>query len=115
MRDGLGYVVSCPSYLLIPIVMALPTQQTALAVLSKLGPWGLITVDVDQPAPGEVLIQSESAALNPIDWKVQAVEASSNYVSEYPAILGIDGAGYVVAVGDGVTKFAVGDRVYVLT
>ncbi|KAH8074797.1 GroES-like protein [Cristinia sonorae] len=91
--------------------MTIPSQQQALAILKQNGGWGLITTDVDQPGPGEVLIRVEAAALNPADWKIQAIAEYSKFVQEYPAILGTDSAGVVVALGDGVTNVAVGDRV----
>lgn len=50
--------------------------------------------------------------MNPADWKLQATEYAS-VLKEYPAILGADAAGVVVAVGEGVTNFAVGERTYV--
>ncbi|THH31503.1 hypothetical protein EUX98_g2684 [Antrodiella citrinella] len=90
--------------------MSIPTKQQALAILTPQGAWGVITAGVDKPGPGEILVRVESTALNPIDWKVQAT-AYSAVLKEYPAILGSDSAGVVAAVGEGVTKFAVGDRV----
>lgn len=90
--------------------MSIPTTQQGLAILTKQGAWGLVPVDVDQPGPGEILVRVESTALNPIDWKVQA-SGYSSLISEYPAILGSDSAGVIVAVGEGVTTFAVGDKV----
>ena len=57
---------------------------------------------------GEILVKVEATALNPLDWKIQAYGL---IVEKYPAILGFDGAGTVVEVGEDVTSFAVGDRV----
>ncbi|TCD60664.1 hypothetical protein EIP91_009724 [Steccherinum ochraceum] len=86
----------------------IPAQQYALAVLAKQGEWGVIVVDVDKPAPGEVLVRIESTGLNPLEWKVQTYGVQ---VTHYPAILGADPAGVVVEVGEGVSNLAVGDRV----
>lgn len=88
--------------------MIIPILQSSLVVMTKQGPWSLYTVGVDKPGPGEVLIRIESAALNPVDWKAQA---TGLFITEYPAILGTDAAGTVVALGEGVTSLAVGDRV----
>lgn len=88
--------------------MSVPTTQQGLGILSKQGSWSLVPLDVDQPGPGEILVRVESTALNPVDWKIQA---SGYFVSEYPAVLGSDSAGVVVALGEGVTTFAVGDKV----
>lgn len=94
------------------LTMSIPSQQIGLAILTKRGAWGLVPAGVDLPGPGELLIRVEATALNPIDWKVQATEYAE-YLQEYPAILGSDGAGVVVAVGEGVANFAIGDRTYV--
>lgn len=50
-----------------------------------------------------------ATALNPVDWKIKVLGLA--FVEEYPAILGSDSAGIVEEVGEGVTKFKVGDRV----
>jgi NADPH:quinone reductase-like Zn-dependent oxidoreductase len=79
------------------------------------GPASVLVVDeVDRPEPkaGEVLIQVHAAGVNPVDWKLRA-----GYIRQYmpvtlPHTPGLDVAGTVVAVGDGVSGFAVGDRVF---
>lgn len=63
------------------------------------------------PAQGsdELLVRIESSALNPVDWKVHDYDFG---VPSYPAVLGSDIAGVVVAAADGVkSKVKVGDRV----
>ncbi|THH31510.1 hypothetical protein EUX98_g2689 [Antrodiella citrinella] len=92
--------------------MSVPATQQALALLTLHGVWSIITMDVDKPGPGELLVRVEATALNPVDWKVQSESAYYNsFVSEYPAIMGTDAAGVVAAVGEGVSNFAVGDKV----
>ena len=59
---------------------------------------------------GEVLVRVHYAALNPVDWKIQT---NGIIVTKYPAVLGTDATGVVKEVGEDVTAFAVGDRVYV--
>ena len=66
--------------------------------------------DIDEPGPGEVLVEVHAAALNPLDWKIHDYDF---FISEYPAILGSDAAGVVKKVGEGVTNVVVGDRMYV--
>lgn len=87
---------------------ALPTSQKALYLLAAKGAWSVEPNDVPTPEEGEVLVRIESSALNPVDWKVHDYDFG---IPKYPAILGSDSAGVVVAVGDGVQKVKVGDRV----
>ena len=87
--------------------MSIPTQQKALFLRAAKGDFYLGSTNVDKPGPGEVLVRIEATALNPVDWKIQT---SGYFITEWPAILGTDSAGVVVALGEGVTKFAVGDK-----
>jgi NADPH:quinone reductase-like Zn-dependent oxidoreductase len=59
--------------------------------------------------PGEILVRNEAVAVNPLDYLLQdmAVLPWLNY----PIIAGSDIAGTVVALGEGVDRFSVGDRV----
>ncbi len=57
---------------------------------------------------GELLVKVAAAALNPVDYKMIA---SGRESWEYPHIPGVDLAGEVAQVGEGVTGFNVGDRV----
>ena len=66
-------------------------------------------VDLPKPAANEILIRNFAIALNPLDWILQDI-ALLPWL-DYPAILGSDVAGEVVAVGVGVERFKVGDRV----
>ena len=88
--------------------MSIPTQHKVLSLESKHGQFVVKAADTGKPGPGEVLIKVESAALNPLDWKIQAVGI---FVETYPAVLGFDAAGTIVQLGEGVSSFAVGDRV----
>lgn len=62
-----------------------------------------------QPAAGEVLMSVRRASLNYRDWLM--VEGHYNPRQPLPLIPGSDGAGVVEACGEGVTRFAPGDRV----
>jgi NADPH:quinone reductase-like Zn-dependent oxidoreductase len=60
-----------------------------------------------EPGPGEVLVALRAAALNHLDiWVRKGLPSVPK-----PRILGADGAGTVAALGEGVERFAVGDRV----
>jgi NADPH:quinone reductase-like Zn-dependent oxidoreductase len=61
------------------------------------------------PGPGEVLVRVRAASLNYRDLMI--AKGQYNPKLKMPRVLGSDAAGEVVAVGDGVTKFAPGDRV----
>jgi NADPH:quinone reductase-like Zn-dependent oxidoreductase len=63
---------------------------------------------VPSPGPHELLVRNHAIAANPVDWKIQDYVI---FVEQYPNVLGSDACGVVEAVGEGVTKFAVGDRV----
>ncbi len=79
------------------------------------GPEVLEVRDVAEPhaGPGEVRVRVAAAGLNPVDWKVAASgEAARSFGVTLPAGFGNDFAGTVDEVGDGVTGFAAGDRVY---
>ncbi|WP_423494104.1 NADP-dependent oxidoreductase [Microbacterium esteraromaticum] len=69
-------------------------------------------VDIPDPvaAPGEVVVRIEAAGVNPLDAKLRRGARPSPPIVE-PRRVGFDGAGVVAALGDGVTGFAVGDRV----
>jgi NADPH2:quinone reductase len=65
------------------------------------------SVPTPQAGPGEVLIRHEAVGLNYIDVYFR----TGLYKTALPAIPGMEGAGVVVAVGDGVVALAPGDRV----
>jgi len=62
-----------------------------------------------EPGPGDVLVRFGAASINYRDYQIVVGEFSPN--QPLPIVPVSDGAGAVVAVGDGVTRFAVGDRV----
>lgn len=85
-----------------------PTQK-ALFLDKKFGNWVVDETDIYKPGPGEVLIKIQATSLNPVDWKVQKYGV---FVEKYPAILGTDVAGDIEEVGEGVTEFKKGDKVF---
>lgn len=64
-----------------------------------------------KPAPGEVVVALAATSVNPIDYKLRSGAARGRIPLELPAILGRDIAGEVIALGAGVTRVGVGDRV----
>ncbi|MDF1605617.1 NADPH:quinone reductase [Nocardioides sp. YIM 152315] len=82
-------------------------------VYRETGPSSVLQVverDLPEPGPGEVRVRVVRAGVNPTDWKFRA-GMMSGYAEVTP---GHDGAGVVDAVGDGVSGFAVGDRVWLV-
>ncbi|WP_454044112.1 quinone oxidoreductase family protein [Cellulosimicrobium sp. Marseille-Q8652] len=59
------------------------------------------------PGPGQLLVRTAVAGVNFID----TYKRAGVYPVQYPHVVGSEGAGHVVEVGDGVEDFAVGDRV----
>jgi NADPH:quinone reductase-like Zn-dependent oxidoreductase len=65
-----------------------------------------------KPGPGEVLVRVHAVSINPIDFKIRSGAAKERFPIEFPAILGRDVAGVVVGLGQDVTGFNEGDRVF---
>jgi NADPH:quinone reductase len=63
---------------------------------------------------GQVLVRIHASGVNPLDAKIYA-EAAPHARHPLPAILGLDLAGVVEAVGSGVERFRPGDAVYGMT
>ena len=81
-------------------------RQTVLG-----GPEVLELTDVPRPEPGptEVLVRVAAAGVNPLDWKTRE---RGVFLGAPPFTVGADVAGVVAALGSGVTRFAIGDRVF---
>lgn len=93
--------------------MALPSTQQAV----RFGRTGgaevldLVEVPVPSPGPGEILMRHVAVGLNFID----IYQRTGLYPLPLPSGLGREAAGVVEAIGDGVTRFRVGDRVATAT
>lgn len=87
-----------------------PRTQKALLLKTAKSSFALETTNTPTPGPGEILVKVQATSLNPIDWKIQKY---SLIVKDYPAVLGVDAAGDVEELGEGVTGVSVGDRVLV--
>ncbi|MCO5101413.1 MAG: quinone oxidoreductase [Burkholderiaceae bacterium] len=66
-----------------------------------------VDVDVGDPAPGEVQVRHEAIGLNFIDVYFR----TGLYPMPLPGVLGLEAAGVVTALGEGVSHLKVGDRV----
>lgn len=65
-------------------------------------------IPVGAPGPGEVRIKQRAAGLNYIDVYFRT---GLYPLASLPAIIGMEGAGDVIALGEGVTSLSIGDRV----
>ncbi|MCU7372639.1 quinone oxidoreductase [Paucibacter sp. O1-1] len=66
----------------------------------------LVDIEVGEPGPGEIRIRHQACGLNYID----VYHRNGAYPLPLPARLGMEGAGVIEAVGEGVTHLSVGDR-----
>ncbi|MFD3595785.1 NADP-dependent oxidoreductase [Nocardia sp. NPDC058640] len=71
----------------------------------------LADVPVPEPGAGEVQVALDAAGVNPFDLKMADGILEGKMPTDFPMILGVDGAGTVSAIGSGVSKFKVGDKV----
>ncbi len=76
------------------------------------GPEVLQINDVDDPKPGvgDVVIDVKAAGVNPADTYMRS--GAYAIVPDLPYTPGGDAAGVISAIGDGVTKYKIGDRVF---
>lgn len=82
-------------------------QITAAVLRSRSGPFGLETVELEEPRAGEVLVRVVATGVCHTDM----VMRDQDLPTPQPVVLGHEGAGVVERVGPGVTKVAPGDHV----
>ncbi|MBO9451152.1 quinone oxidoreductase [Tropicibacter sp. R16_0] len=83
-------------------------------VIPQIGnPEVLIQQDQSAPTPGagEVLIRNHASAVNFIDTIIRRGEMPEGMMPNLPHVPGVEGAGVVEAIGQGVEGLSVGDRV----
>jgi NADPH:quinone reductase-like Zn-dependent oxidoreductase len=72
--------------------------------------------DVKKPdtKENEVLISVKAIGINPVDYKARAIEDVLNSLTgeQRPAIIGWDVSGTIIAIGNNITKFKIGDNVF---
>jgi NADPH2:quinone reductase len=72
---------------------------------------GIAEVPTPEPGPGQVLVKVRAAGMNPMD----SVLASGDWrpmPATFPMVLGADVAGLVEKLGDGTSRFSVGDDLF---
>lgn len=82
--------------------------------LQELGAVSALAGDLPQPGPrpGEVLVRVRASSVNGFDKMAAAGLLKGVLEYRFPVVLGKDFAGTVEAVGDGPTRFAIGDTVF---
>src|SRR5690242_4920838 len=91
-------------------------MQRAIVYTEPGGPEVLRLVErpVPDPGPGDVRVAIRVSGVNPTDWKSRSASATGGGGLPFPEIVpNQDGAGVVDAVGEGVQRLAVGERVWV--
>lgn len=96
--------------------VSIPEKMRAAAFSKFGGPEVLHTelLPVPSPKPRQVLVRLSSAGIGVWDPEVRSGELKLG-ATGFPRIIGNDGAGEVVAVGEEVKRCRVGDRVYAYT
>ncbi|MDQ0024015.1 NADPH:quinone reductase-like Zn-dependent oxidoreductase [Variovorax paradoxus] len=89
------------------------TTQRAVLIRAYGGAGAAAVAEIAKPAagPGQVLVRVRAAGVNGIDWKVREGFVREAFPLQLPAVLGIELAGVVEALGPGASRFRVGDRV----
>ncbi|RUO46167.1 quinone oxidoreductase [Pseudidiomarina aquimaris] len=72
----------------------------------------LAELDTPLPKPGHVLVKIEASSVNTVDLKIRDAGPDLPFAPNTPALLGMDFAGVVEAVGSDVKGYQVGDEVY---
>ena len=83
------------------------TQAVSITEQGAADVMGVKDVDLGTPGAGEVIIEQTAIGLNFMD----VYQRSGYYPLELPSGLGLEAAGRVVELGEGVTGFNLGDRV----
>lgn len=87
------------------------TSMNALIIESANTPFKLTQLERPVPQQGQALVKIKASGVNPLDTKIRA-GAAAHAKQPLPAVLGMDLAGTVEAVGSRVTSVRVGDDVY---
>lgn len=74
----------------------------------------LVEQEVQKPIPegNQVVVELKATSINPIDWKLREGYLKEMFDWEFPIILGWDAAGVITEVGEHVTKWKAGDKVF---
>jgi NADPH:quinone reductase-like Zn-dependent oxidoreductase len=87
-------------------------HMRAIALKDSSSAPGLLDIPRPAPGPGQVLVRVEASSLNGFDIAVAAGYLQGMMEHRYPVVLGKDFAGVVEAIGEGASKFSIGDQVF---
>lgn len=89
------------------------TTPRAVLIRAYGGAAAAEVAEIARPAAGrgQILVRVRAAGVNGIDWKVREGFVREAFPLQLPAVLGIELAGVVEALGPGASRFRVGDRV----
>ncbi|MFE6699961.1 NADP-dependent oxidoreductase [Streptomyces sp. NPDC057718] len=78
------------------------------------GPDVLRLVDADEPhaGPGRIRVSVRAAGVNPVDWRLREGQVLGAHPISLPSGVGIDAAGVVDEIGEGVEGVEIGDHVF---
>ncbi|WP_181776540.1 NADP-dependent oxidoreductase [Amycolatopsis pittospori] len=78
------------------------------------GPDVLQLLDAEEPhaGPGQVRVAVRAAGVNPVDWRIREGQILGAHPTELPSGVGLDAAGVVDEIGEGVEGIAIGDPVF---
>ncbi|MFW0759111.1 zinc-dependent alcohol dehydrogenase family protein [Pseudomonas sp. H11T01] len=88
-------------------------EMSALIVDSANAPFRLAVINRPVPGEGQVLVRIAASGVNPLDEKIRAGQAE-HARQPLPAVLGMDLAGTIEALGAGVSGWQIGDEVYAM-
>src|SRR6201981_4078901 len=83
----------------------------AITVTEFGAPPAMAEVPTREPGPGQVLLKLRAAGMNPMD-RVLASGDWRPMPAAFPMVLGADGAGVVEKLGEGTSRFSVGDDLF---
>jgi NADPH:quinone reductase-like Zn-dependent oxidoreductase len=92
-------------------------QQDSMRAVVAIGygppeQYAVADVDVPRPGPGQLRVRIAAASVNPADVRLPGGEFRDVVQAQFPYIPGVDFAGTVTEIGDGVSEYAVGDEVF---
>jgi S-(hydroxymethyl)glutathione dehydrogenase/alcohol dehydrogenase len=85
----------------------MPVKSKAAVAFAPNAPLQILSLDVADPGPGEVMIKLAATGLCHSDLHMMDGKGWANF----PIVFGHEGFGKVIALGEGVTEFALGDVV----